>query len=92
VDDELEKMVWTRYKNEKGFVTSIKLSKANSDFIKERFGNRTRWIQEQHDKIIGKFRQKNGITEGVSGCPRKQIHNRIIAAIMELRWDDAELM
>ena len=53
MNDDFERMVWTRYKNEKGFVTSIKLSKADCEFIKEKFGNRTQWIQQQHEQPIG---------------------------------------
>lgn len=91
MNDESERMVWTRYKNEKGFVTSIKLSKADCNFIKEKFGNRTKWIQTQHDLLIAKYRDKHGITAAITGCPRDKIHTRIAARVLELRWQDAGL-
>lgn len=90
MQDDIEPMVYTRYKNEKGGVTSIKLSKDHCNLIKEKFGNRTRWIQEQHDQIIAKYREKHGITAAITGCPRDKIHVHIVVKIMELYGDDED--
>lgn len=87
--DDFEHIVYTRYKNEKGGVGSIKLSKADCNFIKEKFGIRSQWIQEQHDQFIAQYREKHGITAAVTGCPRDKIHLHIVRKILELRSVDA---
>ena len=77
------------YTNEDGGVSRIALERYLAEYLTGKGINRPKWVQQQHDAYLERFRHLHGIV-GRTRCPRSEIHIRINAALVKLSMDDKD--